>query len=291
VLDPEIQRILDDINALRGPGLDTVPVAQMRAAHDAETAQLAGDGPDVAEVVDGSVPGPGGPIPVRTYRPDGARGTVAYFHGGGWVVGNLDSVDAVCRALALASGAAVASVDYRLAPEHPYPAAVEDALAAARALRADVVAGDSAGGNLAAVVARRLEGLALQVLIYPVTDAGVNTPSYREFGSEHGLTAGLMARFWELYLGGADGAHPDASPLRASDLAGAAPAYVLTADHDVLRDEGEAYAKALSDAGVPVQLVRRAGTIHGFWRWQATSALARATVRDVGAAIRAALDA
>ena len=291
MLDPEIQRILDEINAQRGPAPETLSVAQLRAAHDAETEQLAGTGPEVAEVSEGTVPGPAGPIPVRSYRPDGARGTVAYFHGGGWVVGSLDSVDAVCRALAVASGAAVASVDYRLAPEHPYPAAVEDALAATRALRADVVAGDSAGGNLAAVVARRVPRLKLQVLIYPVTDAGVNTPSYREFGERHGLTAALMARFWELYLNGAHGADPDASPLRAADLSGAPPAYVLTADHDVLRDEGEAYARALERAGVPVAVRRWPGTIHGFWRWQGSSALARAAARDAGGAIRAALDA
>jgi acetyl esterase len=290
VLDPEIRRILDGINALRGPAPETVPVEQARAGHEAETAQLAGAGPEVHEVVDGDVAG----IRVRLYRPEGARGTVAYFHGGGWVVGNLGSVDAACRALALASGATVASVDYRLAPEHRFPAAVDDALAAVRGLRADVVAGDSAGANLAAVAARRLRGelaLKLQLLIYPVTDAGLNTPSYREFAEGNGLTAAAMKRFWELYLDGSDGTDPDASPLRAPDLAGVAPAYVLTAARDVLRDEGEAYAAALERAGVPVELVRKAGTIHGFWRWQGASALARDAVRQAGAAVRAAVDA
>jgi acetyl esterase len=286
VLDPEIQAVLDGMNALGGPAPETVPVEQARAGHEAETAKLAGEGPELP-VEDAEVAG----IPVRLYRPEGARGTVAYFHGGGWVVGNLRSVDAVCRALALASGATVASVDYRLAPEHRYPAAVEDALAATRALRAEVVAGDSAGANLAAVVARRLRGeLKLQLLVYPVTDAGLNTPSYREFAEGHGLTAAGMKRFWELYLDGADGSDPDASPLRASDLAGVAPAYVLLAEQDVLRDEGEAYAAALERAGVSVARVRAAGTIHGFWRWQGASALARAAVRDAGAAVRAALD-
>jgi acetyl esterase len=205
-------------------------------------------------------------------------------------MGGLDSVDAVCRALANASGARVASIDYRLAPEHPYPAAVEDALAAVRALEGDLaVAGDSAGGNLAAVVARRLrERIKLQLLIYPVTDAGVNTPSFTEFSERHGLTAAAMQRFWNLYLNGADGLHPDASPLRADDLAGVAPAYVVTASHDVLRDEGEAYAAALERAGVPVTLKRLDGTIHGFWRWQ-TTAIARQAVAEAGAAVRAAL--
>jgi acetyl esterase len=294
VLDPEIQQILDDMNAVGGPAPETVPVEQARAGHDAETVQLAGEGPAVAQVTDGVLPGPGGEIGMRTYRPADARGTIAYFHGGGWVVGNLGSVDAVCRALALASGATVASVDYRLAPEHPYPAAVDDALAAVRGLRADAVAGDSAGANLAAVAARRLRDelpLKLQLLIYPVTDAGVNTPSYREFSEGYGLTAAGMRRFWDVYLDGADGTHPDASPLRDGDLAGVAPAYVLTAEEDVLRDEGEEYAAALERAGVPVTLDRRAGTIHGFWRWQAASAVARRTVAEVGAAVRAALDA
>jgi acetyl esterase len=278
VLDPEIAEILKNINGLGGPGPEDVPVAQARAGHNAETEQLAGAGPDVHSE-DAELAG----IPARVYTPPDARGTVAYFHGGGWVVGSPGSTEAVCRVLALASGATVANVDYRLAPEHPYPAAVEDALAATRALRADVVAGDSAGGNLAAVVARHERSLKLQLLIYPVTDAGLNTPSYREFGEGYGLTAAGMKRFWELYA--ADGLDPDASPLRATDLAGVAPAYVITAEYDVLRDEGEAYAGKLEHA----TLVRVPGTIHGFWRWQKASALARRTVEEAGAAIRAAL--
>jgi acetyl esterase len=286
VLDAEIQRILDAINAARGPAPESVPVEQARAGHEAETAELAGEGPDV-ETEDTEVAG----VPVRLYRPDGARGTVAYFHGGGWVVGSVRSTEAVCSALALASGATIASVEYRLAPEHRFPAALEDALAATRGLRAEAVAGDSAGGNLAAVVARRLRGeLKLQLLVYPVADAGLNTPSFREFAEGYGLTAAGMKRFWELYLDGADGAGPDASPLRADDLTGVAPAYVLLADCDVLRDEGAAYAAALERAGVPVTLVRRPGTIHGFWRWQAASAVAREAARDAGRAVRAALD-
>lgn len=230
-----------------------------------------------------------GGVSVRVYEPEDARGTIAYLHGGGWVLGNLESVDAVCRALAREAGARVVSIDYRLAPEHPFPAGLEDALAATRAVDADVVAGDSAGGNLAAVVARRLrEQLELQVLIYPVTDAGVNTPSYSEFDERYGLTAAAMRRFWNLYLDGADGLAADASPLRAGDLDGVAPAYVITASHDVLRDEGEAYAAALERAGVPVTLNRVQGAIHGFWRWQ-TTAIARAAVRDAGAAVRRTL--
>jgi acetyl esterase len=263
-----------------------VPVEQARAAHEAETAALAGKGPEVARVEDGSLGG----VPARFYEPEDAVGTVAYLHGGGWVMGELNSVDAVCRALANASGARVASIAYRLAPEHPFPAAVEDALAAVRALDGDlVVAGDSAGGNLAAVVARKHRGpIKLQLLVYPVTDAGVNTPSYAEFSERFGLTAAAMHRFWDLYLAGADGLQADASVLRATDLSGVAPAYVVLASHDVLRDEGEAYAGALSRAGVPVTVKRWEGTVHGFWRWQST-ALGRRAVAEAGAAVRAAL--
>ena len=128
----------------------------------------------------------------------------------------------------------------------------------------------------------------LQVLIYPVTDAGVNTPSYAEFDEDHGLTAAAMRRFWNLYLNGGSGLDPDASPLRAQDLRASPPAYIVTASHDVLRDEGEAYAAALERAGVPVTLKRLEGTIHGFWRWQTTE-IARDAVRDAAAAVRAAL--
>jgi acetyl esterase len=284
-LDAELQAVLDGWAALDGPPAHEVPVEQARAAHLSETEHLAGEGPAVAHVADEEAAG----VPVRIYTPEGARGTLAYLHGGGWVLGNLESVDAVCRALANASNARVVSIDYRLAPEHPFPAALEDALNATRAVDADVVAGDSAGGNLAAVVARHLKDrLKLQLLIYPVTDAGLNTPSYRELDARYGLTAASMRRFWNLYLDGADGLQPDASPLRTADLVGLPPAYILTASHDVLRDEGEAYAKALQQAGVAVTLNRVEGAIHGFWRWQ-TKAISRAAVRDAGAAVRSAL--
>ena len=146
-----------------------------------------------------------------------------------------------------------------------------------------VVAGDSAGGNLAAVVALKVPGVKLQLLIYPVTDAGLNTPSYSEFDGDFGLTAASMRRFFNLYLDGASGLHPDVSPLRA-DLTDAPPAYVITASHDVLRDDGEAYAKALPQA----ELHRVEGSVHGFWRWQTTE-IARATVRDAARAVRQAL--
>ena len=297
--------MLRGLLAVGGPAADKVPIEQARAGHEAETRHLSGPGEPVAEVRDIEVESPCGGIHVRVYRPeaDGPLPVVAYLHGGGWMIGSIESFDTVVRALANASGAIVASVDYRLAPEHPFPAGLEDCLCAVRWLAAHAaelggdprrlaIAGDSAGGNLATVVARRLRGeveLRLQALIYPVTDAGVNTPSYRDFGEGYGLTAASMHRFWNLYLDGADGMHPDASPLRADDLAGSPPALVLTAACDPLRDEGEAYADALREAGVPVEARRVDGTVHGFWRWLAATSVSRRTVEEVGAAMRAAL--
>ena len=304
MLDPEIQPIVDAMEAAPGPPAHLVPIAQARAAHDRETVLMSGPGEEVAEVRELAVPGPGGPIGVRLYRPRaGALPLVAYLHGGGWAVGTLDAFDPLCRALANASGALLASIDYRLAPEHPFPAAPDDARAAVRWLAAHAaefgadparlaIAGDSAGGNLAAVTARRLrdEGqspLRFQALIYPVCDSGLNTPSYRDNGSGFGLSSASMKRYWELYLDGADGRHPDASPLQASDLAGLPPAFVLTVRADVLRNEGESYAHALEAAGVPVTLSRYDGAVHGFFRWLAKSELSRRAVAEVGAALRA----
>jgi acetyl esterase len=303
VLTPEIQAILDEMNAAPGPPPHEVPVADARAAHSDEAARLCGEGEPVAEVREVRA----GEVPVRTYRPegDGPLPVVAYLHGGGWMMGTPDSYDSLLRALANASGAIVAGVDYRLAPEHRYPAALDDALSTIRwiadnagELRGDgerlAVAGDSAGGNLAAVAARRLRGelaIKAQILIYPVIDAVFDTPSYREFDEGHGLSGASMQRFWRLYLDGADPADTDASPLRARDLAGVAPAYVLTAEEDVLRDEGEAYAAALRDAGVPTELVRWPGTIHGFFRWLAVTPAAREAVEAVGARLRSVLAA
>ncbi len=300
MLDPEIQAVLDEMLAVEGPPAHEVPIDLAREGHEEETALLSGPGEAVAEVTDIGVPGPAGEVPMRAYRPDrdGPLPVVAYFHGGGWAVGSIESFDTVCRGLANASGAIVASVGYRLAPEHRFPAALEDCVAVTRWLTGQAgelggdpdrvaVVGDSAGGNLAAGVARRLrEDVRFQALIYPVTDAGLNTPSYRDFKERYGLTAEGMQRYWHLYLDGADGNDPDASPLRASDLAGAPPAFVLTAEFDVLRDEGEAFAEALREAGVPVTHRRFEGTIHGFWRWLARAHVTHRAIADVGEALR-----
>jgi acetyl esterase/lipase len=294
VLTPEIQAILDDMNAAPGPPPHEIPVEQARINHADEAARLCGDGEPVAEVKDHRV----GDVPVRTFRPegDGPFPAVVYLHGGGWMMGTLDSYDSLLRALANASGAIVVGVEYRLAPEHRYPAALDDSLAAIRWAAANVgtplaLVGDSAGGNLAAVAAQRLRGelpIALQVLVYPVIDANFETASYHEFSEGHGLSGASMQRFWRLYLDGADPSDPDASPING-DLAAVAPAYVLTAEEDVLRDEGEAYAEALRGAGVPTELVRWPGTIHGFFRWLAVTPAAREAIDAVGARLRNAL--
>jgi acetyl esterase len=237
---------------------------------------------ELPDVQDLTVPGAGGPVPVRLYRPvrRSPLPALVYLHGGGWVVGGPDNVDAACREFAARAGCAVLSVDYRLAPEHPFPAAVQDAWAVTAAAtgepdrfgvdpRAVAVAGDSAGGNLAAVVAllARERGVRLvhQLLVYPATDTAMDTPSYAAFGAGYGLDAVSMRRFMGLYRGEADPADPRLAPLRAPDLAGAAAATVITAEYDVLRDEGEAYARRLGEAGVPVELRRYAGMVHSFF--------------------------
>ena len=294
MLDPGIQKVLDAMNALEGPPAHEVPIEQARAGHEQETAHLSGPGEDVGEVRDVEVAGTIGPIPLRIYRPlEPAGGAVAYFHGGGWAVGSVDSFDTVCRALANASGAIVASVGYRLAPEHPFPTALEERVAATRRSpsatgRSRVaVAGDSAGGNLAIGVARRLrDQVRAQALVYPVCDAGLNTPSYRDFKERYGLTAEGMRRYWNLYLDGADGFQPDTSPLRAHDLAGLPPTFVLTSEFDVLRDEGEALVEKLRAAGVDVTHRRYDGTIHGFWRWMKATPRTREAIDEAGAALR-----
>jgi acetyl esterase len=287
-MDPGIQKVLDGMNALEGPPAHEVPVEQARAGHEQETNVLAGPGEEVGAIEDVELAG----VPVRIYTPlEPKAGTVAYFHGGGWVVGSIDSFDTACRALANASGATVVSVGYRLAPEHPFPAGLEDCATVTRALDAPlVVAGDSAGGNLAIAVARRLrdtvDGMAL---IYPVTDAGLNTPSMRDFKERYGLTAAGLQRYWNLYLDGADGFQADASPLRADDLEGLPPTYVLTSEFDILRDEGEAFVKRLEEAGVDVAHRRFDGTIHGFWRWMAATPKTREAIDEVGAWLAGAL--
>jgi acetyl esterase len=243
--------------------------------------EMLGPGPAVAETRDLKIPGPAGEIPARLYRPtsEPAPGLLVYFHGGGWVVGALPDFDAVCQKLAVESGLDLLSVDYRLAPEHRFPAAAEDAFAALRwaadELAGDrplVVGGDSAGGNLAAVCALRArdEGgpaLAFQLLVYPVTDHVFETASYVEHGDSGYLLGRLeMVWFWDHYAPAVeDRDDPLASPLRAADLSGLPPALVIIAEYDPLRDDGLAYAKRVSEAGVPVTISRYDDVTHGFF--------------------------
>lgn len=282
-LDPEVKAMLEQMQGM--PPMHTLPVDVVRAGTlQMAEAMKALPKPAIKGSVDRTIPGPAGDLPVRVYTPEGTGPfpLVMFFHGGGFVICNLDTHDGMCRHLCAGGGAVVVSVDYRLAPEHKFPAAPDDCVAATRwaaahaaELGADpsriVVAGDSAGGNLAAVVALRLRdegGPALcgQLLFYPVTDHyQADTASYRENAEGYGLTRDAMIWFWDHYLNGPDDIdHPYASPLRAPSLAGLPPALVISAEYDVLRDEAELYAGRLQDAGVPVQLTRYDGVHHGF---------------------------
>jgi acetyl esterase len=238
----------------------------------------------MARVEDTTIPVVGGSIAARILVPTVApRGVFIYFHGGGWVIGgNIDEFDTLGRKLAAGTGCAVVLVDYRLAPEHRYPVAADDSYAALEWTSAHVadiagsevpviVGGDSAGGNLAAVVAQRARDrggppVAFQALIYPVTDADLDNGSYTADENQLMLSRDSMVWFWDHYLPDAERrSEPDASPLRAGDFAGLPPAIVLTAEYDVLRDEGEAYADRLQEAGVPVERYRVPGQMHGFF--------------------------
>jgi acetyl esterase len=306
-LAPEIQAELARLAAAGTPPLQQQSVEQARRLHVEGAAALGGAPVEVAAVDDRTIPGPAGDLGVRVYTPHGEPPfpIVVWFHGGGWVVGTLDTYDPVCRALAAAVPAVVVAVDYRLAPEHRYPAAAEDAYAAtlwASRNAAELggsqqglaVAGDSAGGNLAAVVAlgardRGGPAIGFQLLVYPITDHAMDTASYREHADGYYLTAAGMRWYWDHYLGGANGGAPDASPLRAAFFGDLPPALVITAEHDVLRDEGEAYAARLRAAGVPADISRYPGMVHGFFRWRAVTPAAEACLQEAAAAVRAAL--
>ena len=276
-LDPMAEILLQRMAATEAPPMSEMSPQEAREAYR-ELTTLAGTPEDVKNVEDRAIDG----VPCRVYSAGAGKApAVLFFHGGGWVIGDLETHDVMCRSLANATGAVVVSVGYRRAPEHRFPAAAEDCFAVTRwvaehgaAIGADgtrlAVCGDSAGGNLAAVVALRArdEGgpaLRTQVLVYPVTDAAMDSASYTENGEGKLLTADVMRWFWAQYApDAADREHAYASPVRAAELARTAPALVITAEFDPLRDEGEAYAALLEKAGVPVTLHRYDGQVHGF---------------------------
>ena len=277
MLDEASTGFIADLAASGLPPLHELTPPEARAA-GARMAELYGRGPRIARVEDVEL----GPMRLRLLVPsERARGVIVYYHGGGWVLGALDQFDALGRRLAAGTGCAVVLVDYRLAPEHRYPAAVDDAWTALKwtAAKVDeiagrrvplIVAGDSAGGCLAAVVAQRSREagpeIALQVLVYPVTDCDLDRESYRDPENQLIVSRDTMAWFWDHYAPDPSvRSSPDASPLRAPSLAGLPPAVVLTAQHDVLRDEGEAYAERLAQDGVRVEHQRFDGQMHGFF--------------------------
>jgi acetyl esterase len=267
-----------------GKPLDEMTVDEARAVPPA-LSELSGPGPAMHRVWDETVETADGySIGVRVLLPTASPlAVLAYYHGGGWVIGAIDHFETLGREIAARTGAAVVLMDYRLAPEYPYPTAVEDAWTGLKWVAAHtadiagasvpiVVAGDSAGGTLAAVVAQRAtaEGgpeIALQVLVYPITDGAMDTDSYADPECQQLVDAAAMAWFWDRYAPDpASRLNPDASPLRAANFAGLPPAVVLIAEHDPLRDEGEAYAAKLRAAGVPVESRRFLGQMHGFFQ-------------------------
>ena len=279
-LEPKARAFLAAVDAAKLPRMEEGTPEQARAV--ARALRPNREPRPLPHVSDHHAPAGAHGVPIRLYRPaDQVPGCILYLHGGGWVLGDIESFDGFARELALATGWAVALVEYRLAPESPFPAALDDVDAALDWLAgpgretlglpaAVVVLGDSAGGNLAAVLALRardrgVELLTGQVLAYPITDAGMATESFRTFADGPLLTAASMAWFWSHYIP-EEGrrSDPEASPLRATSFAGLPPTFVLTAENDPLRDEGETFAAVLADAGVSVRCKRYDGQIHGF---------------------------
>ncbi len=289
MLDAEVRLFLDLLEkaaASGRPKLSDLPVSVGRPAVDRMSCEGEADPPDVARVIDGTLPGPAGAIAYRRYWPLGVAEqvvpTLVYYHGGGFVIGNLETHDSTCRRLANKSRCQVISIDYRLAPEHPFPAPIDDALAAFRHIRDNAAAfdtiaeriavgGDSAGGNLSAVVCQQTKKTgevmpAFQMLIYPATDSVVHAEARRAKGEGYFLTQELIDWFFAQYAPpGTDQRDPRISPLLVDDLSGLPPAYVLTAGYDPLRDEGLAYATQLRLAGVRTVYSEFPGTIHGFF--------------------------
>ena len=310
-LDDGAQRVLDLIRETGRPPYETMQPTEARELYRKGRLLLQPEPPQVALTRDLSAPAPHGAIPLRLYRPAGSAAdarlpTLVFFHGGGWVIGDLDTHDGVCRHLANGAGCAVVAVDYRLAPEHKFPAAVDDCIAATAWITAEAAAlgidpsrlavgGDSAGGNLAAVVAldardRSGPALRFQLLIYPAVDMAMGHESHRRFIDGLPLTHGTAAWFRDLYLrNAADRADWRASPLRARALGGLPPAYVMTVGFDPLRSEGDDYAAQLGKAGVRVTHRHLPTQIHGFITMGKLIPAAGGALDDAAAALKVAL--
>jgi acetyl esterase/lipase len=306
-LDPQAKQVLEQIAALGLPPNHLVSPAQARINMKSRPRAA---GPEVARVEDRLIPGPGVDIPVRIYTPTGSGPfpTLVWFHGGGWVVGDLETADPTARHLTVGAKCVVISVDYRLAPETKFPGAADDSYAAtvwavqhATRFNADpgniAVGGDSAGGNLAAAVAlmardRSGPSLAFQLLVYPVISRDFDRSSYRQNAEGFGLTLDAMRWYWDQYLQHPeDASNPYAAPLVAEHLKGLPPALVITAECDPLRDEGEAFAKRLQAAGVPTTYSRYDGMIHGFFGMNAVLDKGKQAVAEACAALQQAFAA
>jgi acetyl esterase len=307
-MHPQARAVLDELSASGPNAGDPVSLEALRRQQHIE-ARFFGEPEPVKTVRDVHIECPGGQIDVRLYFPNAPapHPIVMFIHGGGWALGSVELSDTLCRALCRSSAILVASVGYRLAPEHPFPDGINDVYAVlewlhanANSLDADpaqmAVCGDSAGGNLAAALAlktRDLGGppLTLQVLIYPALDPDMSSPSFESLADGYGLTRADMQLFWDLYLKSPGDAHdPYASPLRASSLKGVAPALIITAELDLLVDEGELYGERLRAAGVKARTVRYAGMIHGFMSYLGRIDAARAAVGECGEALKAAFE-
>jgi len=306
---PQVQAIRDRLAADRIPNLYTLPITEARARDVKGAITTAGAPEPVAEVRDFVIPGEAGDLAARVYLPGeesaAAAPALVYFFGGGWSLGTLDTSDAVCRMITNRAKCASVAVSYRLAPENKFPAAVEDCYRGTRWVAEHAgelgidpqriaVGGDSSGGNLAAAVSllsrdRGTPHLIHQLLIYPNTDAAADTESMREITDEHFFNVNAIRWYWGMYLGSEeDRMNPLASPLRAPDLSGLPPATVITAELDPLRDESEMYAKRLAEAGVPVEIIRYDGMMHGFFTMVGILDTAREAVSAAAAALSAA---
>ena len=304
-LHPEYQAMLKQAAELGGPSLTEMPVSAAREMM--RVSQPPRPDIEVGNVVDTKITGNDGPIAVRVYQPasSGPHPIVFMMHGGGWVIGDLDTADAQSRCVCRGVDALVISIDYRLAPESMFPAAPEDCysvIAAYEQLAQEfngdsnrvAVAGDSAGGNLAAVVSQLVRDrggpeIMLQLLVYPVIDGtGRVYPSFEENAEGYMLTSGLMDWFWDSYCDASERDDPRSSPICARDLSGLPSACIMTAEFDPLRDEGEAYGEALGSAGVEVEVTRYPGLIHGFFAHSLVLSCARQPMSDACEALKVA---